>query len=71
MNRLLNGKLPSIFPVQHHLNELKSQMDEEVLRRGSFDHQRSLYMEIQELECVIKGWNWQTGKQFDNQILRF
>jgi hypothetical protein len=71
MNRLLNGKLPSIFPVQHHLNELKSQMDEEVLRRSSFDHQVSLYLEIQELECVIKGWNWQSGKQLDGQDLMF
>ena len=69
MNRLLNGKLPSIFPVQVHLNELRSQMDEEVLRGSSFDQQLSLYKEIQELECVIKGWNWQAGKQFDRQVM--
>lgn len=69
MNRLLNGRLPSIIPAQLHLNELKSQMDEEVLRRSSFDHQLSLYQEIQELECVIKGWNWQAGKQFERHLL--
>lgn len=68
MNRLLNDKLPSIFPLQVHLNELRSQMDEEVMRRGSFDQQVNLYKEIQELECVIKGWNWRTGKQFDRQL---
>ena len=68
MNRLLHGNLPSIFPVQVHLNELRSQMDEEVLKRGSFDHQMNLYKEIHELECVIKGWNWRTGKQIDRML---
>lgn len=68
MNRLLNDRLPSIFPLQSHLNELKSQMDEEILRRGSFDHQRDLFMEIQELEYMIKGWNWRAAKQFDSQL---
>ena len=65
MNMLLKGKLPGIFPVQSHLNELKSRMDEEVLRRNSFNQQQSLYMEIQELECVIKQWQFKTAKQFD------
>jgi hypothetical protein len=64
MNRLLNHKLPNIFPVQLHLNELKSQMDEEVMKRNSFDHQLNLYLEIQQLEWVIKGWQWQADKQF-------
>ena len=68
MNRLLDSRLPSIVPVQRHLNELKSQMDEEVLKRSSFDHQLTLYKEIYELECVIKGWNWRTARQFDQQF---
>ena len=38
-------------------------MDDEVLRRGPFVHQISLYQEIQELECVIKGWNRENGKR--------
>ena len=68
MNRLINGKLPNIFPLQVQLNELRSQMDEQVLRRGSFDQQMNLYKEIHELECAIKGWNWRSGKQFDRQL---
>jgi hypothetical protein len=68
MNRLLNGRLPSIMPVQLHLNELKNLMDEEVLRRSSFDYQLSLYREIHQLECVIKGWNWRTGRQFEREL---
>ena len=63
MNRLLNSRVPSIIPVQLHLHELRSQMDDEVLRRGPFGHQISLYQEIQELECVIKGWNRENGKR--------
>ena len=57
MNRLLNSKVPNILPLQLHLNELRSQMDQQVLRRGPFDHQISLYQEIQEMECMINGWN--------------
>ena len=62
MNRLLNSRMPSIIPLQLHLHELKYQMDDEVLRRGSFDHQISLYQAIQELECVINGWNRENAK---------
>jgi len=69
MNRLLKGNLPSIFPLQVQLNELRSQMDEEVMKRGSFDHQMNIYKEIHELECVIKCWNWRAGKQFDRQLM--
>ncbi|HUQ67452.1 MAG TPA: hypothetical protein VM101_14915 [Flavitalea sp.] len=68
MNRLINNRLPNIFRIRLHLNELKSQMDEEVMRRTSFDHQRNLYMEIQQLECVIKGWQWQADKQLESQL---
>ena len=71
MNRLLNSRVPSIIPLQLHLNELKSQMDNEVLRRGPFDHQITLYQEIQELECVIKGWNREDArrnKSFTNLV---
>ena len=48
MNMMFNGKLPSIFPVQVHLNELKSQMDEQIMRRTSFAQQQHIYKEIQE-----------------------
>ena len=68
MNRLLTNRLPSIIPLQMHLNELKSQMDEEVQKRHSFEHQRQIFMKIQQLESVINGWQWNTAKTFEKQF---
>lgn len=65
MTSLFKGHMPGIYPATLHLNELKAQMDEEVIKRGSPDQQMNIYRQIQEMECIIKGWMFQSSKQLD------
>lgn len=68
MTSLFKGDLPAIFPATQQLNELRSKLDEEILKHSSFEHQKDIYMDIQRLENVIKGWTWRAGNQFDKYL---
>lgn len=68
MSSLFKGDSPAIYPATLQLNELRSKLDEEILKRSSFEHQKDIYMDIQRLEYVIKGWMWRSAKQFDRYL---
>jgi hypothetical protein len=68
MNTLPQGNMPGILPLQFHLNKLKSRMDEEMLRRTSFNQQKYLYTEIQKLECVINRLNINSAKLIEERF---
>ncbi len=65
MNGVYNEKLPSIYPVTLHLNELKLQLDEEIQKHSSFEVQKNIYLEILKTENVIKGLTWRMSRQFE------
>lgn len=65
MTSLFKGDLPAIYPATLQLNELRSKLDEEILKHSSFEHQKNIYMDIQRLENVIKGWVWRSRNRFE------
>jgi hypothetical protein len=69
MNGLYNGEVSGIYPATHRLNELRSKLDEEILRHSSFENQKNIYMDIQRLENLVKGWMWRSEKIYNRVII--
>lgn len=68
MNGLYRGESPVTYPATHLLNELKLKLDEEILNQSSFENQKTIYMNIQRLENLAKGWMWRSSKQLDRYL---